>query len=196
LASGALEEPRRDQPQRQTAGEEELRLSTGEAFRLIKKIFDLVRPQVAAQALGLLSSLVGVVGDLLLALFPELLAGLVRGMHDGVQAVDRPLLLHFKQCRSPFLGLVQHLACLILSLVDDRRRAGSHLINNLPDLLLHAAGVLSCLLLHGQSFRDLLLGLPFAFPLALGPRVPVLDPTSLVVAMMPPDRRPMPVSAY
>lgn len=108
-----------------------------------------MRPDVTAQAFGLLSSLVGVVCDLLLALFTELLTGLMRGMNDGIQAVDRPLLLDFKQCRGLFLGLVEHLAGFFLSLIDDRRRAGGHFINNLLDLLLHAAGILPCLLLPG-----------------------------------------------
>jgi hypothetical protein len=88
------------------------------------------------------------VSDRILSLLTKLLACLVCGVNDRIEAVNRPLLLHFEQCCGLFPGLIENLTGLFLSLVDNGRRSRGHLVNHLPDLLLCAAGSLARLLSH------------------------------------------------
>jgi hypothetical protein len=96
VASGALQESRRDEAKGQTAGEEKLRLPSSKILSLIDQIADIMLPEVARQTFGLLGSLVGVMRDRILSLFAKLVAGLVGCVNNRVQAVDRPFFLHFK----------------------------------------------------------------------------------------------------
>jgi hypothetical protein len=101
------------------AAQKHHRLATSEILSFAKELGNVIRPEIAGEPLHPLSGFFDVFADCALLLLAQMLARLAECLGYGNEAIDGALLLGLELRCGLLLGLLRHLTCRALSLIDE-----------------------------------------------------------------------------